>query len=733
MGLITLTEKLRKPDREYTAFPFWFFNGDFTDEEIIRQIRDFRDKGIYGFVLHPRMGIPESIPYLSDAFMHYVKTAVETAHEEGMQVVLYDEGMYPSGSAHGMIAAADPALASVGLTLEDDWDENDHVGEERVVARLANGKFLVCRHNQGTIRGIHFGEDDGEPGAPLSADILNPKAVDLFLKFTHERYYEVLKEYFGSTIIGFFTDEPSILGRNGLGTAEKPFFPWTPGLEEEICSRGGKTEELEALFEGKENKTTAVYHQVITDREGRVYYGKLSSWCQAHGIALMGHPHQSDDIDVQQYFHIPGQDLALRWVAPEKGGLEGMDSVMGKCSSDAARLMGRRRNSNECFGACNRTADGVTIPWYFTGSDMKWYLDWLAVRGVNLFIPHAFYYSIEGARKEERPPDVGANSIWWNHYEQISGYMSRLSYMGTDGKNCADVAVLCDNRNLHWKEVKEFYEKQVEFNYLPLRCLEGCREEHGKLVCAGQAYSCVLGDEVHSLLPGGMPSVKRIRSAEEAGHRELWLKNACPSLRLTHFIKEGKECFFIVNEGETAVSEEAEIEAGNKADSCLAAYDLWKNECYGISVRQQEGRMAFHLELARRESLLLILSTREEYEQAGLRYRPGKEEIKIQNWKLVGENTDALQKEYEGSFYWEKEAIGKETIGKKDTDRVLRVSAEEMVEYYINGSFAGVTFWNPHEVKLTPWLKEGENHIRIVVTGNLANRYGNAEVYYGLL
>ncbi len=24
-----------------------------------------------------------------------------------------------------------------------------------------------------------------------------------------------------------------------------------------------------------------------------------------------------------------------------------------------------------------------------------------------------------------------------------------------------------------------------------------------------------------------------------------------------------------------------------------------------------------------------------------------------------------------------------------------------MVEYYINGSFAGVTFWNPHEVKLT--------------------------------
>ena len=69
------------------------------------------------------------------------------------------------------------------------------------------------------------------------------------------------------------------------------------------------------------------------------------------------------------------------------------------------------------------------------------------------------------------------------------------------GKNCADVAVLCDNRNLHWKEVKEFYEKQVEFNYLPLRYLEGCKEEHGKLVCAGQAYSLSL---IHICSPAGL-------------------------------------------------------------------------------------------------------------------------------------------------------------------------------------------------------------------------------------
>lgn len=65
--------------------------------------------------------------------------------------------------------------------------------------------------------------------------------------------------------------------------------------------------------------------------------------------------------------------------------------------------MHRRRNANECFGACNKDDN----PWQLSGGDIKWYTDWLAVRGVNLFIPHAFYYSIRGKRKDERPPDVG--------------------------------------------------------------------------------------------------------------------------------------------------------------------------------------------------------------------------------------------------------------------------------------------------------------------------------------
>lgn len=72
-------------------------------------------------------------------------------------------------------------------------------------------------------------------------------------------------------------------------------------------------------------------------------------------------------MEEEYYFHIPGQDLIMRRVAPETGGLREPDSVQAKLSADIARHLGRRRNANECFGVCGRE----NVPWYFKGYDMK--------------------------------------------------------------------------------------------------------------------------------------------------------------------------------------------------------------------------------------------------------------------------------------------------------------------------------------------------------------------------
>lgn len=73
-------------------------------------------------------------------------------------------------------------------------------------------------------------------------------------------------------------------------------------------------------------------------------------------------------------------------------------------------------------------------PYRFTMEDMKWYLDWLFVRGVNMVFPHAFYYSLRDRRKEERPPEVGMHSSFWEDYHIASDYIKRMCGLLTDSR-----------------------------------------------------------------------------------------------------------------------------------------------------------------------------------------------------------------------------------------------------------------------------------------------------------
>lgn len=132
MSLESLRRSFLQPPDEFTPIPFWFWNDELDEAELRRQIRDFRDHGVMGFVIHPRKGLPRSIPYLSERYLHFVRVAVAEAAALNMQVVLYDEAMYPSGSAHGMVVAENPAWASRCLTMAE--SAADVPAEKEIVA-----------------------------------------------------------------------------------------------------------------------------------------------------------------------------------------------------------------------------------------------------------------------------------------------------------------------------------------------------------------------------------------------------------------------------------------------------------------------------------------------------------------------------------------------------------------------------------------------------------------------
>lgn len=718
-----LIKEILQPDTEFTPIPFWFFNDAFDAEKVKKQLTDYVEKGVNGLVLHPRIGVPKEMPYLSEEYFKAVRYIVKTAAELDMKVVLYDEGMYPSGSAHGMVVEANPEFASKGITiLEADKAQEKLAAEKsaQVIAELSDGRKLVYGFAGGTIRGIHFGEDDGQPGAPKAADILNPDAVDEFIRLTHDRYYEELKEYFGTTVIAFFTDEPSAMGR-GAGR----YRAWAKGMEKELEAAGGKAEELEALFvytgktvagrndiaETEENLTVRLYHRMIKSRLREIFYARLSGWCEAHGIALIGHPAESNDIEEELYFQIPGQDLIMRRVAPETGGLREFDSVQAKLSADIARHLGRRRNANECFGVCCRDK----IPWYMTAGDMKWYIDWLGLRGVNLYIPHAFYYSVEGERKGERPPDVGPNNIWWKHYRRFSDYMKRLSYLAADSANGAEIAVLCDNNNVPYEEIACLYENQVEFNYLPAALLEQAKVQGGRVCIQGYAYTKVLnvlGQRYADRFAGKLGELMTA-DAGSLLKSEITLAQPCPALRKVHLKKNGAELYLFGNEGSEPICTRIVIPGMSNP----GFVDLWRGTAYAVEGAGE----SFDLSLQPSETLLVV--------KGGAAYCT---ETRAEDWYRA-EYPDWTQK-----FVKAEESGNSVTYAMQyqaeGTGGSLRfsVKGEEMVECFCNGNFVDVSFWGTHRFDLTGALQEGGNEIRLVLTGNAANIYEHAGIAFGL-
>ena len=616
-----------QPDSEFSPFPFWFWNDVLDKTEINRQIEAFKEKGIEGFVIHPRIGLPLEMGYLSDEFMDYVKFAIERAQALEMKVILYDEGMYPSGSANGGVVRENPSFASKGLlkTTQLELGEGDKliavvdvhsktgecivVNEDTLVEGGFERYYFIQTYSKGTIRGIHYGEDDGEQNAPPSADLLNQKATECFIQLTHQRYYDHLADHFGNTVIAMFTDEPSILGRCG----KAGLIPWTDEFLDYYIAHGGKVADLPLLFEKEGYEQEKVcYKRAVNQLLQEAFYKPIAQWCKAHQIQLIGHPERSEDIGLLNYFGIPCQDIVWRFVAPGDGtSIIGPHSTMGKCSSDAARHTGKRRNGNECCGCCSLEEN----PYYFSKEDFKWYIDWLFVRGVNMIIPHAFFYSMRDLRKDERPPDVGMNSVFWEEYHELSAYIKRMSQLLTDSINVTDIAILCTEDQLPWEIAKPLFEHQIEFNYLQEDLLSECHIESGSIKLMEQAYRIILIDDTYLYMnrtneylkvfekQGGIvlhtTPYGVVEQLKQYSKLDMTISPVHKDLRKTHIRKEDRDFLIFTNEGEEAINVEMKL-IGYKV------YEVWDAEAGEIQ-KLLEPTESMKLDLERRKSIIVVI------------------------------------------------------------------------------------------------------------------------------
>jgi len=582
------------PPTEFSQAPFWFWNDDLSEAELLRQIDDFRAHGVHAFLVHPRAGLPRTIGWMSERMIELMRFAIERAAERDMWVILYDEGMYPSGSSSGQVVAENPAFRTRGLVCID-LDEAtpgtevqgvridaegkpDLAAAQTLVAttrRKSNGHRLAivdrpAREGRSVIRGLHFVDDDPPrrtdrrevpENQPPGADILNPESVACFIRLVYQRYYDEFGPHFGKTVRAIFTDEPSLLARG----AERGMIPGTTGILEHINRFLGYdfTEHLPALWyedEPEAQMRRRDYNRAIQARLEETFYRQISDWCSTHGVALTGHPMGPDDIGHLRHFHIPGQDIVWRYIEPGKASaIEGNQSTTGKCASSAMIHLKRRRNLNECCGAYGHN---------FTFEEMQWLAHWLLVRGCNLFVPHAFYYSIRGPRIDERPPDVGPNSSWWPQYKPFAQATSRLCWLNTDSTHVCALAILGRNDHLPWQAAKVCFQHQRDFNYLEARHLwEDARVDSEGIRIAGMHYRVLIVEDdipekaqrAIDILTGAERVIRWhetlqpeafVDAIDEQIRPDVQVSPATPDLRVRHVRKLGTDYYLLFNEGE---------------------------------------------------------------------------------------------------------------------------------------------------------------------------------------
>lgn len=385
-----------------------------------------RESGYAGFGI-----LPEWLDgYLSEPYFDLYRHALETAKKLGMKLCLYDENGFPSGSAGGLLAKKYP---------EDTMKRLDK--EEKEVTGPCRAEFLIRAKDAQYLGAVLFRPDTAEitdisdcfrhdgrvchasfsvPGGTYKimaffvrrdgydrVDYLDRKAVEHLIGITHEAYYERFRDYFGTVIDSAFYDEPMLYQAKGR--------TWTGNFNSLFQKKYGydPITLYPALWYDIGEKTAFARSALFgfrTELFSENYIKTMNEWCHAHGIALMGHMDQEENVNpvttcgdlmkIFQHQDIPGIDEISFYDRARKA---------YKIVSSAAYNWDKPLVMTEVYGAMGEEI-GIGVLYKDIMNQF--------VRGINYVVPHAVWYDSE--KGVTFPPELSYRSQ--NYAAELPAY-----------------------------------------------------------------------------------------------------------------------------------------------------------------------------------------------------------------------------------------------------------------------------------------------------------------------
>jgi hypothetical protein len=442
-------KEFENPGKMYRPSPFWSWNDALDPEELRWQVREFAAKGFGGYFMHARVGL--ATPYLSKEWMNCIRACLEEGRKVNTESWLYDEDKWPSGFAGGKVPAKGDEYKGKYVEIKKISPEEllsissdpTSLGIFRIqlsspttlkqFKRVSQPKKLKS-HEQLFAFKVGITEKTNWLNGESYADLLSPKAVDEFLRVTHDAYAKEFRSEFGEYMPGIFTDEPTFSQLKKL-----PDIPWTEGMAEYFQKINGYSllDKLPLLFYDGEgsHKVRYDFHKTLTLRFVEAWTKRYSKKCTKHGLIMTGHYLAEDTLESQikhvgaamphyEYMQLPGIDHLGRNIR---------DTLTLKQCSSVAHQFGQTRILTEIFGASGHSA---------SFEDLKWIADFHLALGITFFCPHLTLYTMKGDAKRDWPPTISYHQPYWKNFKLANDYFARGGYLCSQGRFIADILVL---------------------------------------------------------------------------------------------------------------------------------------------------------------------------------------------------------------------------------------------------------------------------------------------------
>ena len=540
-----------------SIFPFLWLHHE-SKEKLQRTIDSIYKSGIEGFCIESRPH-PD---FLGKTWWEDLDFIFEQAEKRGMKVWILDDSHFPTGYVAGRVPQA---LQKKFLYIKQ-LDYAGPVKNAKILLKYVNPagvfvpkkdtdkilKVLIARKtadnqiDSNTITDITDNLTDNiltldlpsgqsrifvllqtyDGGEKETENYLNPlikEATEVLVNEVYEQHYKHYQKLFGTTILGFFSDEPRFGNAHGsfsqIGQTNM-VLPWRDDMLETYFAPDYKLLPLLTT-------TTDVHHQEINIRYkymaivSKLYAENfaqvLQKWCQEHGVAHIGHlledngAHTRLGYGAGHYFKamtgfdMAGIDVVLNQIMPgldtgyyqamTKSGWNGefFHYGLADLANSAAQLEPRkkRRSMVELFGAYG-WAEGLPL--------MKYIADHMMVRGINHFVPHAF--NSAKFPDPDCPPHFYAdnNEPEQKYYPFLFKYINRVSAILSDSKELCQVAVLYHAEN-EWldatampfeKVTKRLYQKQIPHELVTIDYLKDCLISENSFQINDHKFTCLI-------------------------------------------------------------------------------------------------------------------------------------------------------------------------------------------------------------------------------------------------